>query len=186
MTELPTGVRGQALAIGLLFVLLGLVWFGGVAPLHDWYTHRADLLDQRRALASRMENVAAALPQLRRDAEGAAASPGSQALLEGSSDAVAGAALQGQVESLATRAGTAVSSLELLPAEPSGAYRRMGLRVSVSGPWSAMIPMLAALAEASPRMLVDDLQLQPAPSLTAGAAQPIAATFTVFAFRQAL
>ena len=72
---------------------------------------------------------------------------------------------------------------QLLVVEAVGAYRRLGLRVNVSGPWPALVAVLAGIDEASLRMLVDDLQLQPAPSVTAGAAQPLGATFTVVAFQ---
>lgn len=181
MPDLPAGLRGRALALGMLALALGLFWFACAGPLLAWYSDRAELLQQRRALASRMQAVADRLPALRREAAGAKA-PAQQTLLEGDSDAVAGAALQARIEAIAAASGAQVSSLELLPVEVSGAYRRVALRVSLSGPWPALIRTLASIHEASPRMLVDELKMQPAPSITS-AVQPIAATFTIFAFR---
>ncbi len=180
---LPTGPRGRVLALGLLVIAAMAIWLAVAAPLLDWYAVRADRLVQRQTLAARMDAITAALPRLRREAESAAAGPALNTVLEGSSDAVAGAALQGKLEALAAEAGTALSSAELLPVEPAGAYRRVRLRLVVNSPWPAFIQLLQAIDQASPRMLVDDLQLQPAPSVLAGAAQPLAATLSVIAFR---
>lgn len=183
MTSLPTGARGRALALALLAVLAGVLWLVIAVPLLDWHAQRTEALDRKLAIASRMEAVADALPRLRREAAGAASDPGPRALLEGASDSLAAAALQSQLDALAGKSGVALSSAEVLPVEAAGAYRRVSLRLTGAGPWPALVGLLQAIDEASPRMVVDDLQLQPAPSIAAGAAQPLAATFTVIAFR---
>ena len=180
---LPTGPRGRVLALGLLAILLAALWLAVAAPLLAWHAERAETLDRRATLADRMESVAATLPRLRPEAAGAPAAAAPRALLDGASDPVAGAALQGQLDTLAAAAGIALSSAELLPVEAAGAYRRVSLRLTGIGPWAALIRLLQTIDQASPRMIVDDLQILPAPSLAAGAAQPVAATLTVIAFR---
>lgn len=182
-TTLPTGPRGRVVAVGLSLAVLCVAWLAAVAPLLAWHADRAELLEQRRVLVQRMERAAGTLPQLRQTAAGGAASPAPRALLEGASDALAGAALQGQFESLAANAGLSLTSAELLPAEAAGAYRRISLRLVLSGPWPSIVRLLETVDQTSPRMLVDDIQLQVATSVAAGTAQPIAATFTVIAFR---
>lgn len=127
-----------------------------------------------------MSAIAGTLPRVRREADGGGAPP---ALLEGASDPVAGAALQGQVQEMASRAGAALASAELLPAEATGRYRRIGLRVAVNGSWPAIVALLRAVEEATPRMLVDELQVRDAPSIAPGAGRPVAASLTVVAFR---
>lgn len=179
---LPTGPRGQVLAVAMLAAVLAAAWVVVAAPLLAWHADRAELLGQRQAMAERMERVAASVPQLQREAVGTVAAP-EAVLLQGGSDAVAGAALQGQIEALALSAGIRPSSLELLPAEAVGTYRRVSLRVAMTGQWAAIVAVLQAVDGASPRMLVDDLQVQVAPSVTAGPAQPLGATFTVISFR---
>ena len=185
MTGLPTGARGRTLAVAILLLVLAAAWLAVAAPLLDWHARRSDMLMRERTLAARMESVAATMPQLRVQAEGVSAGPAPRALLEGTSDSIAGAALQGQLDELVRGAGNSLASAELLPAEAAGAYRRIGLRLSLSGTWSGLIALFEAVESATPRMLIDDLQLRPAPSVTAGADQPIAATFTVIAFRAA-
>ena len=183
LAALPTGVRGQVLALALTVLAAGAAWLAVAAPLLAWHTDRAERLVQRQTLADRMASVAATLPQLRRQAEGLPASAAPQPLLQGASDAVAGAALQGQLDRMASEAGIALSSAELLPAEAAGSYRRIAIRLTANGPWPALVALLQAVAQASPRMLVDDLQLQAAPSVTSTAAPPVSVTLTVLAFR---
>ncbi len=183
MTTLPTGPRGRAVALALAGIAAALIWLGAAAPLLDWHHARADRLTQRQMLAAHMEAVADSLPQLRRRAASVAAGPAVGALLEGPTDAVAAAALQGQLERLAGQAGVTLSSTELLPMEAAQDYRRVRLRLTVSGAWPAFVKLLQQVDQATPRMLVDDLQLQPAASVSSAPGQMLGATLTVIAFR---
>ena len=183
MATLPTGARGRAVALALVGIAAALVWLGAAAPLLDWHRARAERLAQRQTLAAHMEAMADTLPQLRRRAASVAAGPAAGTLLEGSSDAVAAAALQGQLEKLAGQAGVTLSSTELLPMETAQDYRRVRLRLAVSGAWPAFVKLLQEIDQATPRMLVDDLQLQPAPSVLSVPGQMLGATLTVVAFR---
>ena len=182
-TGLPTGVRGRVLALGIAVLLLAALWLGVLAPLLDLHAAREGRLATQRVLATRMAALAEALPGLRREAEAGGGAP--PALLEGGSDSVAGAALQGQVQEMAARAGVSLGSAELLPAELAGRYRRISLRLAVGGSWGGLVGLLQALEGATPRMLVDELQVRDAPSIAPGAGRPVAAGLTVVAFRSA-
>ncbi len=180
---LPSGRRGQVLAVAIAAVGLMALWFGAVLPLAAWHAARAAALERQDVLEGRMAALAASLPSLRRRAATLAAGPAPQTLLEGASDAVAGAALQERVQAMAVEAGSPLTSAETLPAEPAGAYRRISLRVSLSTPYSSLVHLLAAIADATPRMLVDDLQIQAPPLGLRSAVLPMDATLTVLAFR---
>ncbi|MDR3535942.1 MAG: type II secretion system protein GspM, partial [Acetobacteraceae bacterium] len=153
-----------------------------------WYDARAQRLTDRQALLLRMTRLAAELPALHR-AVGAAGhdGPAPNALLAGDSDAIAGAALQGMVQDMASAAGATLASAETLPGQQQGAFRRIGLRVTLGADWPVLIAMLEAAEASQIRLLVDDLQLhatargQAGPS--AAAAPPIEASFVVFGFR---
>ena len=185
---LPSGRAGRLAALGITVVIVGLIWLAAVAPLLDWHADRAELLDQRRALLRRMEGIAQMMPELTQQASaGAGASSGAApaSLLDGATDAIAAAALQQLVQDMAARAGAGLSSAETLPATPVAAYRRIGLRVSVNARWSVLVGLLQMVEQASPRMLVDDLQLQ-SPRLVVQPPDPaMNAQFTVTAFRAA-
>ena len=183
--DLPTGRRGRLLALGITLAVLGALWAGVAAPLVEWHALRAEQVQARRALARRMAEIAETLPELRDQARLATASgraPG-EATLDGASDAIAAAALQGRLQDMAARAGAPLSSAEALPGEAAGAWRRIGVRVSVNAPWPAVVRLLQAVGAASPRMLVDDLQLRAPPLLLRTGTRPMDAGFTVFAFR---
>jgi general secretion pathway protein M len=177
---LPTGRPGTALALGLLGGVLLTAWFGIGAPLLVWHADRAAELTERRALARRLEALAEAAPAPPR-------APGldtaAALLLEGGTDAVAGAALQGLVRDMATRAGATLSSVETLPAATVGGYHRIGLRLSLSASWPVLVRLLEAVEQARPRAVVDDLEVQAAQMLTGAEEALLTAGFTVHAFR---
>lgn len=185
--RLPTGRAGQALAVAITLIAVLLVWEAVAAPLLDWYGSRADEVERVRALASRMEALAAGLPAMRREAQRVrAAGPPASALLAGDSDAIAAATLQGRVQDMASSAGTALSSTEALPARQVGAYRRIALRVSFNATLPVLVQLLQSLDGSTPRMLVDDLQLHTSPIIVAqnrGSSPPLDATLTVVGFR---
>ena len=115
---LPEGLRGRLLALALTVTMLAALWAGCVQPLIDWHAARADTLEQRRALLQRMTTLATTLPELQSQSSGERAP--AAALLEGATDAIAGAALQSTVQRMATTAGAELNSMEMLPAEQRG------------------------------------------------------------------
>ena len=129
--DLPTGRRGRLLALGLTFAVLGALWVAVAAPLIEWHALRAEQVQARRALARRMAEIAETLPELRDQARVAAASgrASGEATLDGASDAIAAATLQGRLQEMAARAGAPLTSAEALPGEAAGAWRRIGVRV---------------------------------------------------------
>jgi general secretion pathway protein M len=181
--SLPTGRRGQALAWALLLVVLAAIWVAAAAPLLDWHAEREETLQQRATLARRMAQVAAGLPELQRQAAAAAAGPVAATLLDGSTDAVAGARLQQLIQDMAGRAGATLSSTETLPAEAVASYRRIGVRVALSVSWGVLVQLLLAVEQASPQMLVDDLQIHGVRRIGVAGEPPLEATFTVLGFR---
>lgn len=183
---LPSGAPGRWLALGLLALLLGVVWLAAASPLLDWHAGRAERLEERRTLADRMAGLAAGVPALERQAAATAGTgPAAGSLLDQPSDAVAAAVLQGRVGEMVAKAGASLSSVEVLPAEAAGSYRRIRLRVATSGNWAVLMGLFGLVADAAPRMLIDDVQLRAAPVLAGRGAPPLDASFTVLAFRPA-
>ena len=182
MGRLPTGRAGQALAVLLLAVVLAAAWIGVAAPLLDWHAGRADTMAARRTLARRMAQIAQTLPALQRQA---AASPGTPAaaVLDGSTDAVAGAALQQAVQDMAARAGAVLASVEVLPGEQAGAYRRIGLRIGLNAPWPVLVGLLRGILDAQPGMVVDDMQVHGTRAFIRDPAAALDASWVVLAFR---
>jgi general secretion pathway protein M len=183
--NLPNGRRGQLLAIGLTIVCLAALWVAVVSPLMSWYGARAVDLDGRRMVAVRMARIAQSVPGLLRQAasQPAAALTGRDLALQAPSDAVAGARLQQHMQDLAAAAGITLTSIETLPAQQEGGYRRISLRVTCAASLPVLTSLLQKLEVSSPKMLIDDLALNASPDLNRPDGIAIAANFTVIAFR---
>jgi len=181
---LPTGRAGQVLALGLTVLVLAVVWLGFVVPLVEWYNQRSDALAQQEVLAQRMEALVAALPAIQTQAKAVAASgTGEAALLEGDSDNMASASLQERLQAMFAQAGVQLNSVETLPGEDTGPYRRIGLRVSFNASWPALTDLLKSMELATPSLLVDDLQVKPALHRVTTAPGSFDIQCSVFAFR---
>jgi general secretion pathway protein M len=186
VAALPTGQRGRLLALSLTLVVLAAFWVAVVSPLIDLYGERADALEQRKAVATRMERLAALLPSLRERAATAESAEAPEELtIAGASDAVAAATLQGMVQDMATSAGVSLTSIEIVPAEAVGAYRRIGLKLALETPWTKLVALLQTIGEASPPMLIDDLQIHASPDPDTAGPQSLDTAFTVYALRAA-
>lgn len=183
MIALPTGRRGGLLATGFTALVAACLWIGVANPLLAWYADAAETLQQRTALARRMGEIAETLPALQRQVTAAAtAAPAAAAVLGGGSEAIAGARLQEMLQAMAQEAGIALDRVETLPVEPRGAYVRIGLRLASSGSWPALVHLLQAIDQATPRILVDELQLRSTLPAIGGNDTRIDASFSVFAF----
>lgn len=183
---LPVGRRGQVVAVGVTVLMAMAIWLGVVQPLLAWRGDLAAAAVNRGAVLARMTGLAETLPELRRQAEAAAAAPAATALLGGATDALAGAALQTRLRELAAQSDASLASTETLPAEDAGGFRRIAVRVSTSVAWPVLVRLLDGLAQATPRMLVDDVQLRAGTAVVGGSPViPLNVTLTVFAFRSA-
>jgi general secretion pathway protein M len=182
MASLPTGRNGQTLAAALAGLTLLVVWLGLIEPVLDWYGTRADRLAELRGRAAREAALIATLPALKKEAEKAAQTP-TRSVLNGNSDAIAGAELQEQVQSMATVANAQLTSIETLPAEQVGHYRRIGVRVELNAMLPVIVSLLKSIEEAQPSMLVDDMHLTATPVGPMAMSLPLDAAFTVYAFR---
>ncbi|HUB10536.1 MAG TPA: type II secretion system protein GspM [Acetobacteraceae bacterium] len=181
---MPEGLRGRLLAVALTLTVLCAAWFAVAAPLIAWYREGREELGQRDVLLLHMQEAVASLPELKRDRV-TDVRPATAMLLPGGTDAMAAAAMQSNVQAMAVAAGVSLASMETLPAEARGAYRRIGLRVAATAPWPVLIEFLRAASRGQPRMLIDDLVLHPQPNQDQNAGIPISASLTLLAFRSA-
>lgn len=180
---LPEGRTGQALAIGLALLALALLWLGAVAPALDWYGARQQQLALARQEVAHMAMLRQSLPLLRRAVAGSARAVDAQILLPGDSDAIAGANLQSALQNLASQSGISLDSAAMAAATPVGALRRIGVDVSVTATWPALIAFLTAIDTAQPRMIADNVSVTASAQPDATTDVPLQASFTVAAFR---
>jgi general secretion pathway protein M len=157
---MPTGRRGQLWALILALLVLSAAYLLVVAPLGELYAGRQAILENQRMLGPRLKAAADELPGLRaRAAEFRAAAGTREVTLEGASDAIASANLQGRIAELAASVGATIGSTESLPAEALGGYRRIGLRYVLSGPYETLVRLLARLEAVTPPLVIDNLHI---------------------------
>jgi general secretion pathway protein M len=175
--------------LGLVLIVLVSAYFVLVAPVASLYAERQASLADRRAILPRLVAAAGELPALRaRVAELRAAANLRKVTLEGASDAIASADLESRIDALASSVGAVIGSTEALPAEAHGAYRRIGLRLALSGSYETLVKLIARIEAATPPLIVDNLQIHGVlrrpglPQDTAGDSQ-LDAGLDVFGFR---
>ena len=131
-----------------------------------------------------MVELAAALPGLQQQIAAAASrGPGPQSLLEGDTDSLAGALLQDRLQGMFMQAGVQLNSVETLPGDETGPYRRINLRIAFDASWPVLLALLKEIQAAVPILLLDDLQVEPAMQRISAAPGTFAVSFTIFAFR---
>jgi hypothetical protein len=184
--SLPTGRPGQMLALGVTLLAFAMLWLGVVMPVVEWHGDRAAALTQQEMLARRMEGLAAALPSLQEQAKVVAAGgAGEAALLEGDNDSTASASLQERVQAMFMQTGVQLNSVETLPGDDAGAYRRIGLRLSFNASWPVLMALLKDMNVATPALLVDELQVTPALHRISTAPGTFDVACAIYAFRSA-
>jgi general secretion pathway protein M len=181
---LPTGRKGQVLALGLTLLAVAALWLSVATPLIEWHSDRAEALVQRAALLQRMESLVAMRARLQQQAAAAAASGAGEAtLLEGETDSMASASMQETLQALFLQAGIQLNSVETLPGDAVDAYRRIRLRVTFNASWPVLMSLLKEIEFATPALLVDELQVEPALHRISTAPGTFDITCSIFGFR---
>ena len=184
---LPTGRRGQLLAIALGLLAVALLWFAIIDPVRSWYDDRAMLLERRETLLDRMRQVAATLPALRAAAaeKQSAGEETAVTMLPGGTDAVAAADLQERVQAMASNAGVNLTAVETLPAATAGQWHRISLRISMNAPWPVLMQLVRSIEKSPTRILIDDVHFHSATLVTRPTVLPVQASLVVYGFRPA-
>ena len=76
-----------------------------------------------------------------------------------------------------------LSSVETLPGEDAGTYRRIRLQVAFNATWPALMRLLKDIQFATPALLVDGLHVQPALHRIGTAPGTFDVSCAVFGFR---
>jgi hypothetical protein len=182
LARLPTGQPGRALALAIGASLIAVLWFGAINPVAHLYHYRSTVISERETLLYRMRGLDVMMPSLQSRIGDGTVAPTPIALLQGTSDVLAGVRLQQRIEELARAVGASLTSTESLATDAAGNYHRIGLRVTLSAPWPVFIRFLAAIRQTTPLILVDDLTLSTSRTRGAGEGSMLNGRLTVLAF----
>ena len=160
MTKLPEGTAGQVLALLVAALGAAVFYLLILSPILGFYADREEVLDRRVAMAQRYQTLVSQLPRLREADKKWRDQDGGELLLQGSSDALAFAALQSAMKGLVEDAGASLSSSEVLQPATEGRFRRVGIRVAFSGDLKLVTAVLKAVQTSRPILSVGDFSLQ--------------------------
>jgi hypothetical protein len=183
ITRLPARQR-QLVAVGVLVLVVALL--AGLVWLPIAYLER-----QGAALAAgqgRVEELRARIPVrddlLARLRELEQSGNLEEALLAGSTPAVAAAQLQGDLSSLVAAMGGEVVTVQILEPEETPPFVRVGLRLTMTGDTATMRDLLYAIETRNPVLIVSGMNLAASdPEAADTAADPeLNASFEVYGY----
>lgn len=167
----PAQRRLAAVAVlGLLLALLaGAVWL----PFAYLRSQSAELAAGRQRIEELRARVPARDELLLRERELAHTGTLDEALLTGSTPAVAAAQLQGDLSALAAAMGGEIVTIQILEAEETPPFVRVGLRLTMTGDTATMRDFLYAIETRNPVLIVRGMNLSArSPELADAAADP--------------
>ncbi|GEL64942.1 type II secretion system protein GspM [Kozakia baliensis] len=190
LSSLPKGRSGLLLAVAITFLMVILAWMLFSSLIGFYETRKENIEDQRQILL-RTQTLVTTIPALQEKYEAAKNNAhGSTLLITETSDETALARLQESVHDAADGIQVVLSSQEPLPITRDGSFERLSVRISLTASWADFIHFLDALAQStSPRLLVNDVQLQVASNSRiedeAVKGRMIDASLTILALRDA-
>jgi general secretion pathway protein M len=158
---LPSGVRGQLVAVAILIIMVLLAYRLAVVPLVDRYQSRqAEITDMRTAI-DRYQRLIAQAPALEAfDAQYRRQQPLAPLLLPGGNPALAGAALQQRLQDIAAGVDVRILSQRIRPPATDGEFERIGVEARLQSDVTGLRDLLLAIEQNTPFLFVDSLSIR--------------------------
>lgn len=160
MNTLITPRLSRLLALALLLVVIAVPYLGVVRPYLEALREGRETLADTAALRDRYVALAAAgagvdgwAERLRDEGEGEAA------YLQGASEALVSADLQNRVKTVLQANGGVLNSTQILDTTSEEGFRRLAVRVRMSGGSEALYKVFHALETERPFLFVDNVDI---------------------------
>lgn len=140
--------RDRRIIAGVAFVTaLSLLYVGVAVPLRERRQRVAQEIEQGLTRIEHAERLVASLPELEAERVELRArlKTARGRLLPGGSETLGAAALQERANALATEHGVTVRTTQVLRSEPAEPYRKVSVRLTLSGSLQGIAAMLAGL-----------------------------------------
>lgn len=157
----PGGIRGKALALGLLAALALAGWSLVVEPLYQRFAALDDSIEDSRTELGRYQRLIAATAAWRAQlAELDARQAGSGDIIAAASDTLAAASLQQRLQASFDRHGAVARSVQALPAVADGELMAITVRAQFTAEGDALARILYELETGRPVLFVDSLDVR--------------------------
>ena len=183
--NLPTGMRGRLVALGILLIPAILVFEYVLSPLIDRYTAlNSDIVELEQDIV-RYRTLLTELPGLRSTIEDINTKrPLAPYLLDGDNQALAAASLQRRLQQTATRLGVRVISLRVQPPRLAGPLERIAVEARLQSSLDALHDLLIDIEAGTPTTFVDNMSISVrAARGRAESASYLDVGFTTYGFR---
>ncbi len=160
MKALSPPVR-RLLAVTLLVLLVLGVYAAIVAPLQQRFTAYDETIEQSARLLERFRQETmdpAALERQRRNLE--SARRGTDGLLKGDNEAIAGAFVQHFVTTAVEAEGGTLRSIQVLPVKAENGFRRITTRAQINVTTPALRDLLHRIEASRPFLFIDSLDVR--------------------------
>ncbi|MFQ5773846.1 MAG: type II secretion system protein GspM [Kiloniellaceae bacterium] len=150
----------RAAAIGLLVSILVIIYAVAIGPLVAAYGSANEAIDQANEMLARYRRIAAQRGALEDRLETLAMrQTESGVYLPGDTDALAAAQLQEIVNSKVESGGGRLRSIQILPARADGQFRRVGVRIQMTGNIAAVARILYAFEAGDTFLFVNNVDI---------------------------
>lgn len=158
--ELPP-LASRALAVAILFALVGGIWLGLGQPVVDRFVaYRARVAEAEDRLP-RLRRLAASAPVLEQQLARMRRDPSARTReLSGASDALAAADLQNRVSRIASNQGAVLRSTQILPPTESEGFRRIAIRVAMETNTPSLQKIFYQLETSSTLLFLDSVEIR--------------------------
>lgn len=160
MSTLLTPRLSRLLALALLVLVIAVPYLCIVRPYIETLREGRETLAETLALRDRYVALAAAGPGI--DAKAASLreeGDGEAAYLQGASEALVSADLQNRVKTVVQANGGVLNSTQILDATSEEGFRRLAVRVRMSGGSEALYKVLYALGTERPFLFIDNIDI---------------------------
>jgi general secretion pathway protein M len=132
-----------------------------LVPLRQSYAETDQKIAEARELLARYERLAAGRLELEAQVKELRDRQSTQGnYLTGGTDALAAADLQDRVNAIIAANNGTLRSIQVLPAEDEGGYRRVAMRLQVTATTSALFNIVYALESETPLLFIDNFDVQ--------------------------
>ena len=161
---LPTGLRGQFMAVAILLILVLLSYQLVARPAFKAYQAREEAILETRHAIRRYRHLLAQAAALESFNERyVREQPLAPLLLPGNNPALAGAALQQRLQDLAAQHQVRLLSLRTRPAEEDGGFQRIAVEARMQSNITGLRDLLYDIEQAEPYLFVDSLAIRNRP-----------------------
>lgn len=179
----------QALALGMLVLVAGIVFSLAIAPLWAINSHYADRIDTLEQRLQILQRAAAADSGLRSQHEQLKRMLATNRhFIRRDTEALAAARLQEIVQRLAGTSGMEVLSTQILPSSEEAGFTRVALKVRMRGQLEDTVKLFHALETGQPYLFLDDVSVRSharrTHKLTASYAQMLNVAFDLVGYMQ--